>query len=294
MALVRVDASELSGDPSRLSDEAYAIPMFGGRRAVTVRVSGNASLAAALEPLFAQPPEDTLVLVSAGELRKTSPLRKLFAAEKAAISLPCYADDAGALDALIEHDLSEAGLAIEPDAKAALQSLIGADRLTSRSEVAKLCLYADGDGTVTLDHIRAVVGDASAFAIDDTVDAAALGDAAGFSRLYARLVAAGTNDYAVIGAAIRHFDMLHRSRAAVDRGMPSDRAIGPQIFFKRKAAVGRQLGLWSLPRIERALTILNRAVVDSRLKNSIGAEVVGQAMLSVAAIAQAGSRRRRS
>ena len=43
--------------------------------------------------------------------------------------------------------------------------------------------------------------------------------------------------------------------------------------------------------IERALEILNRAVVDSRLKSAISAEVVGQAMLLVAALASGGKRR---
>lgn len=287
---VRLDQSDLSADPSRLADEAYEVPLFGGTRCITVRTAGNVSLAP-FEPLIASPPEDAYVVVMAGELRKTSPLRKLFAAAPHAVAIACYADDAKGLDRLIDQDVAAAGLAIADDARAALKDLIGGDRLASRAEIAKLCLYAAGSGEITLDDVRAVVGDASAFAVDEAVDAAALGDATAFSRLYGRLLAAGTGDYAVAGAALRHFDMLHRARAAVDAGTPPDRALGPQIFFRRRPLVTRQLSLWSLGRIERALDILNRAIVDSRLKGGLSAEVVGQAMLFIAAMAESGQRR---
>ncbi|MCB1489647.1 MAG: DNA polymerase III subunit delta, partial [Bauldia sp.] len=290
LSLVRLDSSEISADPNRLADEAYEIPLFGGTRCITVHASGNWSLAP-VEALIASPPQDAWIVVTAGELKKTAALRKLFAGAANAAAIACYADDARALDGLIDQEVRAAGLTIADDARATLKELVGGDRLASRSEIAKLCLYAAGSGEITVDDVRAVVGDASAFAIDEAVDAAALGDAEGFARLYRRLLAAGTGDFAVAGAALRHFDMLHRARAAVDGGIPADRALGPQIFFKRKPLVTRQLQMWSLPRIERVLAILNRAVVDSRLKSAISAEVVGQAMLSVAAIASSTRRR---
>lgn len=289
---VRLDSSELAADPRRLADEAYEIPLFGGARCIQVRVAGNASIVPALDPLFANPPEDAFVVVTAGELRKTAPLRKLFGTAKQAAAIACYADDAKALDRIIDQEAASAGLEIAADARGALKGLLGGDRLASRSEVVKLCLYAAGTGEITLDDVRAVVGDASAFAVDEAVDAAALGDASTFSRLFRRLLSAGTGDFVVAGAAVRHFDMLHRARAMVDGGTPPDQALGPQIFFRRKPLVARQLAMWSVPRIERALGILNRAVVDSRLKSGLAAEVVGQAMLAIAAIA--GSARRRA
>jgi DNA polymerase-3 subunit delta len=288
---VRLDSSEVAADPQRLADEAFAIPMFGGSRCIQVRVAGNASIVPAIEPLLSTPPSDAWVIVTAGELRKTAPLRKLFAGAAGAAAIACYADDARALDRIIDQEAEAASLSVAAEARAALKELLGGDRLASRSEVAKLCLYAAGTGEITLDDVGAVVGDASAFAIDEAVDAAALGDASGFSRAFRRLLAAGTADFAVAGAALRHFDMLHRARAMVDKGTSPDRAVGPQIFFRRKPLVARQLSMWSLARIERALGILNRAIVDSRLKSGLAPEIVGQALLAIAVIGAAGNRR---
>ncbi|MCP4386407.1 MAG: DNA polymerase III subunit delta [Hyphomicrobiales bacterium] len=288
---VRLDSNEIAADSQRLADEAYAVPMFGGTRCISIRVQGTGSIVAPLESLLQTPPQDSYVVVAAGELRKTAPLRKLFAGAANAVAIGCYADNAAALDRIIDQETAEAGLTIASEARTALKALIGGDRMASRAEVAKLCLYATGTGEITTDDVRAVVGDASAFAIDEAVDAAALGDASAFSRLYRRLLAAGTADFVIIGAALRHFDMLHRARARIDSGVAPDRALPPQLFFRRRPLVTRQVRHWSLPRTERALGILNRAVVDSRLRNAISADVIGQALLSIAVIATSGRRR---
>lgn len=285
LGLIRLDASEVSSDPARLADEAYAIPMFGGRRCIELRVSGNWQVLPALQAVFANPPVDAALVVTAGELRKTSPVRKLFEQAKHAYAIACYADDARALDRVIDEETGRAGLAIGADARAALKQLIGGDRMASRGEVAKLCLYAEGTGEITLDDVRAVVGDASASAVDEAVDAMASGDAASFERLYRRLVAAGTAGFTVAGAVQRHFDMLHRARGQIERGADPESALGYGVFWKRKPMVLRQVQAWTLPRIERALAIVERTIIDSRLRGSIADEVVGQGMLMIAVIA---------
>ena len=289
-AHLRLEPGVLSEDPRRLADEAYAISLFGGRRCIAIRLSGNWSILPAIEPLLADPPVDAWIVVAAGELRKTAPVRRLFETSKVAAAIACYPDGARELDRIIDEETRASGLAITAEARDALKGLIGGDRLASRSEVAKLCLYAAGAGEIGVDDVRAVVGDASAFAVDESIDAAALGDAGEFARLYRRLLAAGTADFVVAGAALRHFDFLHRARSLFDQGSDAQSVVGPQIFYKRKAAVARQIALWPLGRIERALALLNQAVVDSRLRAAISGEVVGQAMMMVCVLA-AGRRR---
>ncbi len=77
MARLRLEADALAGDPGRLVDEANAVPLFGGERVITLRLSGNRSIEPAIKALLAAPPMDSWVVVTAGELRKSSPLRRL-------------------------------------------------------------------------------------------------------------------------------------------------------------------------------------------------------------------------
>lgn len=287
---LRFDAGTLADDPARLADEAHAVPLFGGRRAISIRVSGNVRIEAMLQAILDTPPVDSWIVVSAGDLKKTSPLRKLAESHRGAAAIACFADAARDLDKLIDEELKAAGLSMAGDARSALRSLIGGDRLASRGEVQKLMLYAADKGEITAEDVRAVIGDASAFDVDEVVDAAAAGDPAGVARSYGRLVASGTPGFVILGAAIRHFNFLHRARALLEAGEPADAIVAramPPVFFQRRAGVIRQIDTWRIPMIERAMAGLDRAMVDSRLRGAITEEVVGQAILMVAAMAAA-------
>jgi DNA polymerase-3 subunit delta len=290
MAHLRLDSAAIADDPARLADEAHAIPLFGGERVISVRIAGNRPIDAAVAALLDRPPRDCWVVLLAGELRKTAAIRKLCESSKGAWAIPAYADSDRDLDRIIDEETRNAGLAIAADARAALRGLIGGDRMASRSEVRKLCLYAAGAETIAIADVRAVIGDAAAFAIDEAVDAAASGDAPGLDRSYRRLLSSGTPGFVIAGAALRHFNFLEKARASVDGGDTPDsivRRAVPPIFFSRQAAVAKQIASWTAARIERALALLDRAMLDSRLHGPLADQVVGQALQLVATLAPA-------
>ena len=87
------DLSEtvLLADPARLADEVAAISMMGGRRTVRVRGAGN-DLAELFEAFLDDPKGDALLVIEAGDLAKTSALRKVFDGHKSAAAIQCYPD----------------------------------------------------------------------------------------------------------------------------------------------------------------------------------------------------------
>ena len=292
-ARVRLDAAQIADDPGRLADEANAVPLFGGERVITLNLSGARSVQPAVEAVLATPPVDSWVVITAGDQRKGSGLRKLCETSAGAAAIACYADSDRDLDRIIDEETRAAGLTIAPDARTALKGLLGADRMASRSEVAKLCLYAADAGSIGLDDVRAIIGDAAASAMDAVIDAAALGDAAALDRSYRRLSAAGVSAAVVVGAAQRHFNFLQKARAACDAGATPETVVArasPPVFFQRRAAVTRALTLWSGAAIDAALTRLDRALLDSRLHGAIADEVVAQALQSIAYMAAGGRR----
>src|SRR5690606_4693129 len=220
-------------------------------------------------------------VIAAGELRKDAALRRLCESRPGAAAIACYSDTGRDLERILNEELAEAGLSITSEARALLISLIGSDRLASRGEIRKLCLYAAGTEAIGVDDVRAIVGDASAFAVDEAIDALALGDTDNFDRSFRRLLASGTPGFVIAGAALRHFAFLHRARAAYDDGTPAKAVVSrarPPIFFQRQAAVERQIGLWPKLQIERVLDGIDRAILESRLRGAISDVVVGQAL----------------
>ncbi len=105
-SLARLDGDELAGEPTRLVEEANTIPLFGGRRAVWVKV-GSRNIVPAVEALLGAASPDCRVVIEAGDLRRNAPLRALIERAKNAAALPCYEDDEKTLDRLIDTELRE-------------------------------------------------------------------------------------------------------------------------------------------------------------------------------------------
>ena len=85
-ALVRMEGDDLASNPSRLPEEAHTVPLFGGKRAIWIKAGGR-NFALAVEMVLATPPVDCRIVIEAGELRKTSPLRTACEKAKAAAAV---------------------------------------------------------------------------------------------------------------------------------------------------------------------------------------------------------------
>jgi DNA polymerase-3 subunit delta len=267
-ALVRLEGEAIADDPGRLLEEAHTIPLFGGRRAISIR-AGTANIAPAVEALLADPPAaDCRVLVEAGDLRKGAPLRMLCEQAKVAVVLPCYADSARDLARLVTDELRRNDLTITPDAQTLLVSLLGGDRQASRSEIGKLALYAHGRGRVEADDVLAVVADASALALDAVVDAVFGGRTQAFDTLFTRARTAGIPATTILSTAARQAWQMHRARLAIEGGKSIAEAIRdtfrPPLFFRREPLMKTALGAWTSGRLERVMAELADAMLAAR------------------------------
>src|SRR5215471_3292583 len=216
-SLARIEGDELAANPARLVEEANTIPLFGGRRAVLVK-AGARNIASAVETVIAAPSSECRVIIEAGNLSKSAPLRSLCEKAKVAAALPCYADSERALMQLIDEEMRAAGLTIAADARAALLDLIGADRLASRNEIRKLALYAQGKKSVELADVMAVVADASEMALDGLIDAVFAGKTVEADVEFAKARSSGSSPPTIVSAAIRQVANLHKMRLAIAGG----------------------------------------------------------------------------
>jgi DNA polymerase-3 subunit delta len=283
-SLVRLDGDELSAEPSRLVDEALTVPLFGGRRAIRVR-AGSRSFASGVDTLAEMPLKDCRIVIEAGELRPESPLRKACERAKTAVAIGCYPDGERDLARLIDDELRTANLRIAPDARASLMALLGGDRQASRNELRKLALFAHGEGEVTLDHVMAVVADASELKLDPIVDGAFAGKPELVESEFAKAMVAGTYPGVIISAAQRQAAWLHKSALAMAEGASLSTLLDggfPRLHFSRKAAVETALRNFNAARLLAIIDQLATAALDMRKLPALAAVIAQRTLLSVA------------
>src|SRR5580698_524242 len=252
-ALARLEGEAVAAEPTRLVEEVQTMPLFGGRRAVWLK-AGSRNIAPAVEAVLALPAGGCRVVIEAGDLRRNAPLRALCERAKNAAALPCYADSERDRARLIDEEMRAAGLKLSPDARAMLIPLLGGDRAASRSEIAKLALYASGGSEVGIDDVTAVVSDASALAIDDIVDLAFAGRPAELEVQLGKARTAGSPPGSIFFAAQRQVAQLHKWRTAIETGAGfSLDAAQPPLHFRRKALIETALKVWSAGRLATAM-----------------------------------------
>src|SRR4051812_37131149 len=293
-ALVRIEGDALASEPSRLVEEAHTVPLFGGRRAVWVK-AGSRNFVAAVEAVVAQPPVDCRIVIEAGDLRRSAPLRAVCEKAKSAVAIPCFIDNERDLVRLVDDEMRAAKLSIAPDARAALVALIGGDRQASRSEIRKLTLYAHGKDSVGLDDVLAIVADASALALDAVVDAAFSGRAAETETQISKALSAGTSAGSILSWALRYVTQLHKARLALDAredNFAAMRSFIPPINFRREAAVKSALAAWTAPRLQRAMEQLAETALNARRTAPLADALTQRALLMIAQRGRRGERKK--
>ena len=257
MRLTRIAAADLRKDPALLADAIKAQGFFPGPRVAFVEDAADGlskTIAAALEDWREG---DAAIVVTAGQLRAASPLRKLFETHPSAYSAAIYDDPPSRAE--IEAVLGKAGLrGVSDEAMTALVALSRSlDPGDFRQTVEKLALYKLGDADpLTPAEIAALAPASTEAAMDEVIHLTAEARDGEIGPVLRRLQAQGVQPVGLCIGATRHFRALHA--AASDPG-GAGAGIGklrPPVFGPRRDRMLRQAQSWGMHRLEAALGLL--------------------------------------
>lgn len=290
-ATVDLAPARLRSDPAQLADEAAAYTFSGKRKVVRVRDATDA-VSAAFEGYLAAPVAQALVVVEAAELSKRSGLRTLFERSGQAAALACYPEEGDTLLRSIEAMLTREKLAADADALELIAASTAADHALLRGELEKLALYKQGSGTISVEDVRACLGDTASATLDAVAGAAFLGDFPSLDRDLQRVLVE-CQPVAVLRGAARHVQRLLVAVGLTGRGHSPDKAmeaLRPPVFRRDRDRFRRQMRAWSADRLSQALEILIEAELDCKT-TGLPAEAICQRALMRIAQAAAASRR---
>jgi DNA polymerase-3 subunit delta len=283
-----LSGSAVAADPARLSDEAAQMSLIGGRRVVRVRDAGD-RLTRVFGGFLDTAPGDALIVVEAGDLPGSSSLRRVFEVATRAAAIGCYPDTARELGMVIGDTLRGHRVTASVDATRYLVEHLGNDRLITRSELAKLALYAGDGGRVELEDAQLAIGDSAAFALDDAVMAAAEGNVARVDRVLYRVFQEGESAVSVVRALLRHLHRLHVLAARLAAGAALTEVLQtarPPVFYRQQENFKRQLALWTEDHLRAQLDRVAKAELHMKLTGLPAETICREAMLAVAQAAR--------
>lgn len=284
--------------PGQLADEAAALSFMGGERLIRVRGQGDPvtkavkTLIASLENNSITP--NALVIVEAGELKKTSALRKAVEATKTGAAIACYPEEGAALAQSIRDVLDKEGLTTNDEVLAALTGRLGEDRGLTLSELEKLSLYKGtkeqrhGADDITLDDLRAALAESTADATFDIIELTLEGQTARLSEALYRARGAGVSLLGVLRILQGKLLRLLTAQEAIDRGQSRDAAmksLRPPVFYGEQKSFARALSAWPLPRLRQATQDIFAADLSAKQTAMPQTELVERALLRLSMMA---------
>lgn len=289
MACVELDPTLLDGSPSRIAEEADSLSMFGGDKVILARIDDPKGLVKPVEMLLASPPAAASIVIAAGDLKKTHPLRSRIEKSANGVAIACYAADRKDIAALLAKQMEAFDLHIDQQTRDLIIGLLGADFALAANEIEKLCLFARSEGTVTEAHVTALLCDSSVHGFSDVADLAFAGRRDDALDALERTLADGMEASVLWQMMLRHAQHLERMRIDIDAGSAPDTVIGrarPMIFFKRRSAVERALNLWRAEPLRRCIAQMDGDLADLRLKSDLKTVRMERQVLRIASLAR--------
>lgn len=293
---VELSGADLRRDPVRLGDEARSTSLFGDKRHIWVRASGDEAHDA-VETLLSGTAEACPVLIVATSATDKSRTAKLLANRPDALVAMFYPPDLRSLTASVRDLADAAGVRLGGDLAERIARGAALDLRLAQSEVTKLALYLDASPqaprNADLAALEAIGARTEEDGLSPIINVVLGGEIAKLPHELRRMRELGLNPVAVLLAIERRTAQLAGLAAKAGprgdiREVIKSEVASRRIFWKDERDIGVQLGRWRGPRLARLvekLVGLHRAL----LGNSQQAELL--LAQGLAEIARAASKR---
>lgn len=285
----------VKADPAALADEAGAMALFGGKRAIWIEPAGE-EICEGVSALLETPASESAVIALAGQLRKSSGLLKLAESHPLALSHVSYVPEGRDLERVVAELAHQAGLRVRPDVAQRIASAANSNQAIVAQEIEKFALFLDARAGEqkelehsTIDLLGADSAEGDLMRLGDLALAGNMGE---LLEELSRMPHGGGEAIPALRALQRRLMMLAPLRARVEHGERIDAvmtSMGKALFWKDKPLVQRLLTNWSAVRIAEAAARVGALERQLVFSGGSAEAALGEMMVT---LARAGARRR--
>lgn len=284
--IASLSGDAIVGDPDLLFRDLHSSGLFDPTPPGFLISLGLRNMIPVLDAIEKSPPADTRIVLTAGALKKSTPLRKWFDDQRDAVAIECYPDQARDIRHLIETACRQANKRIAPDAIEILMSRLGEDRLTTRLEIEKLFLYVGDNADITVDAVLNSAVDAEMIDTTELIFAVFSGDIGAVISESRHQILRDQDSSGVTMAALRHALALQEAHGARRSGLDLkdsvERLVRATNGFARRADLSQQLSSASTLSITESVVTLFDLTKDSRKSERLAKDKLTRALVRLA------------
>ena len=281
---VALTGKSLDLNPDTLETSANSISMFNSYKLIILESLKDKNMSE-LENVINSAPTQTMLIVKADNLKKTSKLRKLFESNAQCYALACYEDDAKSMMKLIDNFVKENNIAFDRDIKNYLMQTLSTDRMISFNELQKISLfYTNADTPPNLEEIKNLLNDTSSNNLQKMNESVMYGNTTKSSNIISKLLSEGNNPISILRSLINYLKRVQKVKVEMKKGSNFDTAIKflrPPLFWKDKDNFQQHCVRWPLSKIEKNLSRLLDAEIDCKTNSKLSSILCERSVLTI-------------
>nr|WP_221214567.1 DNA polymerase III subunit delta [Novosphingobium hassiacum] len=283
---VEMTGAELKRDPVKLADEARSVSLFGDKRIIHVRATGD-DAHDAVATLVESPVEGWPVLIVATSATDKSRIAKLLENRSEAVVAMFYPPDLKAVADAIRDMGGAVGVTLNHSLAERIARATGLDTRMARSEIEKLALYLDASPQSPRTPDAAVLDAIGAVSEDDSfmplVNAVLSGDVRRLSGELSRLRELGLNPVGLLLAFERRATQLVQLASRLGTRNDIDAFVNEErVFFRDRTDLTNQLRRWRGARLGKLCERLSTLHCTLMEDNRNGELVLAQGLAQIA------------
>ena len=281
---VSLSGKSLDVNPDILETSANSISMFNSHKLIILESLKDKNISE-IESVINSAPSQTILIVKADNLKKTSKLRKLFESNAKCYALACYEDDAKSMMRLIDNFMNENNISVDRDIKNYLLQTLSTDRMISFNELQKISLfYANTDTAPNLEEVKNLLNDTSSNNLQKMNESVMYGNTTKSSNIISKLLSEGNNPISILRSLINYLKRVQRVKVEMKKGNNFDTAIKflrPPLFWKDKDNFQQHCLRWPLSKIERNLSQLLDTEIDCKTNSKLSNILCERSILTI-------------
>jgi DNA polymerase-3 subunit delta len=285
-----LNEKQLDEDKGLLADEFAAISMLGGRK--LIMVDGGNKMTESLKIIFEAPKGkdqkqqdfriigDNFIVISAGDLDKSSSLRKFAEANPYIATIACYEDDVATISAIIRQKFKEQNFTFDNDVVEMLLNKFGKNRQIILNEIDKLALFMGEKRHISADILQEIIADIAEISAFQLVEEFANRDAKKAIFFLEKLFTEKTSSITIIRFLTNYFGKLSLVKNNIKNGSNLDLEMKIQnIFFKQQPTFKKHLNSWNPKAINSLLIKLQELEIKCK-NNNFDSEILLSAFVN--------------
>jgi DNA polymerase III subunit delta len=280
--VVRLATADIDDNPGKILEELQALSLFGSSKIVTVEAA-SASVYKECVSATTVGWSGAMLLVTAGDLKKTVAMRKEFEASPELAAVCCYEQTSDELAAVVVAKLAAEGLQCSRDVAGLIVEAVAGNAALLDSELDKIVAYCRGQDSVTLGDTEAVCAINRSSPLDAVIDGSFAGQTDLALASLRNLRNDGVAASSILVTLTNHFVMLMQMHAACGdrRADTIIKEWRPPVFWKRQPAIADQVQRLARNNVTVLAEAIQTANAASRMSHEVSWPLLERLVLAL-------------